>query len=128
MSYQFPPQSGYRARAIRVVDGDTIDLLVDMGFHDMRRERFRLLGVNAPETHASDPVERARAVAATAFVTEWLEKANAFDLADWGVRVDTKKDPDSFGRYLVKVWRIADPGEEELGAALLAAGLATVYP
>ncbi len=39
----------YRARLIRVVDGDTADLEVDLGFNIFVRERFRFAGINAYE-------------------------------------------------------------------------------
>ena len=43
----------YRARLVKVIDGDTIDVYLDAGFHGYREERLRLLGVNAPEVHGS---------------------------------------------------------------------------
>ena len=39
----------YRAKLIRVIDGDTDDLQVDLGFNIFVRERFRLAGINAYE-------------------------------------------------------------------------------
>lgn len=42
----------YRAKLSRVIDGDTVDLTVDMGFHCSITERFRLLDYNAPEMYA----------------------------------------------------------------------------
>jgi len=39
----------YKAELIRVVDGDTVDLIIDLGFDTQRKERFRLYGVDAPE-------------------------------------------------------------------------------
>lgn len=39
----------YRATVVRWIDGDTVDLDVDLGFHVITRQRFRLLGVDTPE-------------------------------------------------------------------------------
>jgi len=39
----------YNATVVRVVDGDTVDLTVDLGFRCHRRDRFRLYGIDAPE-------------------------------------------------------------------------------
>jgi micrococcal nuclease len=52
----------YSAKVERIVDGDTVDLLVDLGFDVWRHDRFRLYGINAAEhgTPAGD--------AATAFL------------------------------------------------------------
>lgn len=41
----------YKARIVRVVDGDTFDAVVDLGFGISFKERFRLAGVNTPETY-----------------------------------------------------------------------------
>lgn len=41
----------YEARVIRVVDGDTIDLDIDLGFHTRVIKRIRLSFINAPERH-----------------------------------------------------------------------------
>ena len=44
----------FRAELIRVVDGDTVDLLVDLGFNTFIRDRFRLLGINAYEMRGEE--------------------------------------------------------------------------
>jgi len=117
----------YRAQCLNVVDGDTVDLLVDLGFHDYRKERFRVLGVDTPELRAKEAAVRERAQAARAQVIEWLKPAVA-NLAVWPLRIRTERDPDSFGRYLAAVWFVGDTGtERELGAALVTAGLAVPY-
>ena len=41
----------YKAELIRVVDGDTVDLVIDLGFDTFRHERFRLYGIDAPEVN-----------------------------------------------------------------------------
>ena len=43
------PAYRYRAKLVRVVDGDTIDLDIDLGFYIRITERVRLEGVNTPE-------------------------------------------------------------------------------
>lgn len=59
---QFP------CRIERVVDGDTIDVLVDQGFHTFRDVRVRLAGIDAPETRTRDLAEKERGLAAKARV------------------------------------------------------------
>jgi micrococcal nuclease len=58
----------YAARLDKVVDGDTVDLLVDVGFNIHTRQRIRLLGVNCAE-HGSIAGDDA-----TAFTKAWLEQ------------------------------------------------------
>ena len=89
----------YRARAVRVVDGDTCDLIVDLGFRMTTIQRFRLLGVDTPELHSTDVKERERAVAATQALTSMLSSG----AGDWPLLVRTQKS-DSFGRWLAEIW------------------------
>ena len=110
MSYQFQPPS-YRARCTRVVDGDTIDVVVDVGFRISMTMRLRLVGVNTPEMNAKDPEERAGAKAAK----DWLDGILPKDNTDgaWSLRIVTRKDPDSFGRWLAEVFIKGTLGENE---------------
>jgi endonuclease YncB( thermonuclease family) len=62
----------YRAIPLRVLDGDTVQFDVDLGLNVHRTEILRFLGVNAPETNSSDPVERQRGKEAKDFVTKIL--------------------------------------------------------
>ena len=83
----------YRATVVRVVDGDTIDLDVDLGFHLRSRQRFRLLDYNAPETRGP---ERLLGIQAKADLVRRLPSGAAL----W---VETHKG-DSFGRWLCDLW------------------------
>ena len=62
---------GYRYHALvdRVIDGDTVDLIVDLGFHVRVYQRFRLVGVNTPELRGA---ESQQGIAAKAFVQSIL--------------------------------------------------------
>ena len=48
----------YKCELIKVVDGDTIDVLIDVGFSTFRKERVRLYGINAPESRTRDLKEK----------------------------------------------------------------------
>ena len=58
----------YKAKVRRVVDGDTLDLDIDLGFHITLRERVRLMGIDTPETRTRDPVEKANGLKSKEFV------------------------------------------------------------
>lgn len=107
----------FRARCERVVDGDTIDVRIDAGFHAEHIERLRLLGVNAPEMHGASADAGS---AAKAWVEQWL----AAMVGTWPLVVQTHK-TDAFGRYLAVVWR-ADTAAC-LNDELLAAGMAVPF-
>lgn len=58
----------YNAHVVNVVDGDTIDAVVDLGFGHSQKMRFRLKDVNAPERNSTDETERMLANRAKDFV------------------------------------------------------------
>ncbi len=53
----------YRAEILRVVDGDTVEAEIDLGFHVTMRRMVRLRGINAPEVHGATKAEGERAAA-----------------------------------------------------------------
>lgn len=118
------PFSGrYRARCTKVVDGDTIDVTVDLGFHLTATMRLRLWGINTAEMHDKDPILRKQAQDAKDLVALRVPRGES-----WELRIETLKDPDVFGRWLAKVWYTTD-GETEvmLNDELIAAGLAVPF-
>ena len=44
----------YEATVVKIIDGDTVDLAVDLGFHITLTDRFRLYGINTPETNTKE--------------------------------------------------------------------------
>tara|TARA_B100000900_G_C20304626_1_gene603624 strand:- start:264 stop:698 length:435 start_codon:yes stop_codon:yes gene_type:complete len=49
----------YRVKILRIVDGDTVDVDIDLGFGVwMHRERIRLWGIDTPESRTKDPIEK----------------------------------------------------------------------
>jgi micrococcal nuclease len=53
----------YQAKLVRVIDGDTLVLDVDLGFHVSIREKFRLAGINAPEVDTAEGREAKKFIA-----------------------------------------------------------------
>ena len=58
----------------KVVDGDTLDLDLDLGFSLVLRQGVRLLGLDAPEIRSKDPAEKARGLESQAFVSQWFSR------------------------------------------------------
>ncbi len=54
----------YNAKVLRVVDGDTVDVLIDVGFSTFKKERVRLHGINTPECRTRDLEEKKKGLAA----------------------------------------------------------------
>lgn len=64
----------YNAEVLRVVDGDTIDVLIDLGFSTHRKIRVRLYGINAPESRTRDLAEKKLGLAAKERLINILEE------------------------------------------------------
>jgi endonuclease YncB( thermonuclease family) len=67
----------YAVEVLRVVDGDTVDVRIDLGFNVWHKCRVRLMGINAPESRTRDKEEKARGLAAKAWLTELLGSAQS---------------------------------------------------
>jgi len=63
----------YRCKIVRVVDGDTADVDIDLGFGVwLKKQRIRFYGIDTPESRTSDDVEKIYGKAASAFVESYL--------------------------------------------------------
>ncbi len=106
----------YYATVARIVDADTFDLVIDLGFGVSIKERIRLAGVDAWETRGE---ERPEGLAAKAFVEEVMPVGSV-------VMIRTDKDRGKYGRYIAEVW-YGETFYINLGLRLLKEGHATVY-
>ena len=88
----------YKCKLVKVVDGDTIDVDIDLGFGVwMRNQRIRLYGIDTPESRTSEKEEKGYGNAAKDFLVKWT---NAGDLT-----LKTFKDgKGKFGRILGEIW------------------------
>ena len=65
----------YRAKIIKVVDGDTVDVDIDLGFGiSLNNERVRIMGIDTPESRTRDKVEKKFGLASKARLKELLGK------------------------------------------------------
>lgn len=113
LSVAFGP---YRAVVRHHVDGDTFDALVDFGFNEYRYCPIRVLGVDTPETNRAET--REAGLAALFYVREVMPVGTR-------VRLHTRPDPDSFGRYLARV-ELDERGD--IAEMIIAAGHGTRRP
>jgi micrococcal nuclease len=92
----------YKIKKInRVIDGDTIDVDIDLGFSITITQRVRLQGIDAAETRTKDLVEKEKGLAAK----EWLEKELSRE-GEW--IIETTKE-DKYGRILGTLYLVGDP-------------------
>mgnify|MGYP000382461617 FL=1 len=97
----------YRIKALeRVVDGDTIDVAIDLGFDVCTSQRVRLLGIDTPESRTSDKDEKPFGLLSKKKLKEWCLKAVASDKDDieMEIRCPEADSRGKFGRVLAEVW------------------------
>ncbi len=66
----------YSAKLVRVVDGDTADAMIDLGFNVWVKNRIRFMGVDAWESRTRNKEEKVKGLAAKAFVKDLLENSD----------------------------------------------------
>lgn len=108
----------FRAQVLRVIDGDTIVVLLDRGLHDYSERTLRIRGINAPETSGST---RAAGEASMRWLRDFLGVRNPADPPT--VTVRTQK-PDKYGRLVADVWTAEG---RHVAAQMLQRGLAVPY-
>ena len=88
----------YRCKVLKVIDGDTVDIDIDLGFGVwLRKQRIRMYGIDTPESRTSDDVEKIYGLAAKEFLVKWT---NSGDLS-----LKTFKDgKGKYGRILGELW------------------------
>jgi len=110
----------YAATVRRVIDGDTVDVDIDLGCSIHHHVRVRLYGINAPETHGVKKTseEYKRGTAATEFLRKQVEGSELV--------IHTHKDrKGKYGRYLAELWV---PGEEKsINSLMVEEGHAVEY-
>ena len=67
---------GYSCKLDRVVDGDTCDALIDLGFNTFVKKRIRFKGVDTWESRTRDKAEKVKGLAAKAFTKDLLENSD----------------------------------------------------
>ena len=95
----------YYCKVERVVDGDTIDVNIDLGFDIHHRARVRMAGIDTPESRTRNLAEKALGLASKARLKEMLKGKK--------VKLATSKDgKGKFGRVLADVITIDEDGNE----------------
>jgi endonuclease YncB( thermonuclease family) len=110
----------YDAEILRVVDGDTLVALIDVGFNTHVKSTLRLYGINTPEKRTKNLEEKEKGIAASDRVTQLLEQC------DNKVRVKSHG-LGKFGRCLAEVQFTFKGNTTNLNRTLVAEGHAEEY-
>jgi micrococcal nuclease len=106
----------YNATVDRVVDGDTIDVTIDLGFNIWVKERLRLYGLNTPETRTKDLEEKERGLKAKKYVENQVN-------SNGGQIQVLSLGKGKYGRVLAEIW----VGKNNINELLIANNHAEVY-
>ena len=87
----------------RVVDGDTIDVTIDLGFDLYKKERVRVAGIDTPEKRTRDLEEKALGIDATNWLKEKLESTIAGD-DELSIRTELVGGVGKYGRLLGRLY------------------------
>jgi len=94
----------YKAHVVKVIDGDTVELQIDLGFGITKTFKARLWGINTPETRSKDLQEKERGHAAMFRLEKWLADNapgnNVLIKSHDGKQLKQEK----YGRWLVEVY------------------------
>ena len=129
MGAMVPPsrKSCYNFRVVkinRVVDGDTIDVTIDLGFDLLKKERVRVAGVDTPEKRTRDLEEKALGLDATKWLKEKLETTLRGD-SELSVRTELVGGVGKYGRLLG--WLYIGDAEVSLNEQMITEGYAHAY-
>ena len=129
MGAMVPPsrKSCYNFRVVeinRVVDGDTIDVTIDLGFDLFKKERVRVAGVDTPEKRTRDLEEKELGIEATNWLKEKLDGAISGD-DDLVIRTELVGGMGKYGRLLG--WLYIGDSELSLNEIMIEEGYAWAY-
>ena len=113
----------YNLELVRVVDGDTVDVNIDLGFGVwLHKERVRLYGIDTPESRTRDLEEKKYGKIATKFVENFLDDPKGLILKTAQYDASGK-----FGRILGTLWRKTDFADKSVNDYLIDKHLAVPY-
>ena len=109
----------------RVLDGDTIDVTIDLGFDLYKNERVRIAGVDTPEKRTRDLEEKALGIDATNWLKKKLEDTIAGDGDELAIRTELVGGMGKYGRLLG--WLYINEDTVSLNEQMITEGYAWEY-
>ena len=130
MGAMTPPsrKSCYNFRVVsidKVLDGDTIDVTIDLGFDLYKKERVRIAGVDTPEKRTRDLEEKALGIDATNWLKKKLEDTIAGDGDELSIRTELVGGMGKYGRLLG--WLYINEDTISLNEQMITEGYAWAY-
>lgn len=110
----------YVKKVSKIVDGDTIDVDIDLGFDISFTSRVRLAGIDTPESRTTDKVEKALGLEAKAFLKSSIDSAKTVV-----IKTEKMDSSEKYGRILG--WVFLDGSETSINEEMIKAGHAWGY-
>ena len=109
---------------VRIVDGDTLDVVFDLGFDILKRERVRVAGIDTPEKRTRDETEKKYGIEATVWMESHLRSVITGD-ATLVIRTEKDRSAGKYGRLLG--WLYLDDDTVSLNERIIEEGYAWEY-
>ena len=110
----------YVKKVTKVVDGDTIDVEIDLGFDISFSSRVRLAGIDTPESRTLNKMEKALGLEAKAYLKSQIESAKTIV-----IKTEKMNSSEKYGRILG--WLFLDGSEVSMNDKMIADGHAWAY-
>jgi micrococcal nuclease len=110
----------YVKKVTKVVDGDTIDVEIDLGFDISFSSRVRLAGIDTPESRTTDKMEKALGLEAKAYLKSQIESAKTVV-----IKTEKMDSSEKYGRILG--WLFLDGSEVSMNEKMISDGHAWGY-
>ena len=112
----------YRCKVVKIVDGDTVDVDIDLGFGVwLKKERIRMFGIDTPESRTRDLDEKKYGLMAKDYITRLLDD-------EGGIVLKTHKDAEGkYGRILGELWRTTDFADTSINDLMIKNHHAVAY-
>lgn len=107
------------ARRPAIIDGDTIDVLVDLGFSVKKECRLRLVGINTPESRTRNLDEKALGLSAKKFLAETLAESDSIEFLSHGTG--------KYGRVLATLYTVKGGKKTDVNKLMVREGHAREY-
>jgi micrococcal nuclease len=111
-------------KIVKVLDGDTIDVLIDLGFDLYKKERVRIAGVDTPEKRTRDLEEKELGIHATNWMKDKLTETIKGD-EELTIRTELKGGVGKYGRLLG--WLYVGDSTLSLNEQMITEGYAWAY-
>jgi micrococcal nuclease len=110
----------YVKKVTKVVDGDTIDVDIDLGFDISFTSRVRLAGIDTPESRTSDKMEKALGLESKAYLKNAIDNAKSVV-----IKTEKMNSSEKYGRILG--WVFLDGAKVSINEQMIADGYAWGY-